>query len=163
VSGESFTYLGRQYRLRIVAGAAPAPLALRSGWLVVNVPDGLAHVHRPRYIRAALIDWYRRRAAERLPALLASWARKAGVSAPQLLIRDQQKRWASCHPDGLVRVNWRVVQAGPRLIDYVLAHEVVHLLHDHHGAEFWRTLGRIMPDYEERRRELRNVGARFQW
>jgi hypothetical protein len=47
--------------------------------------------------------------------------------------------------------------------EYVLAHEVVHLVHDDHGSEFWSLLGRIMPDYEDRRRELRGVGARYEW
>jgi predicted metal-dependent hydrolase len=61
---------------------------------------------------------------------------------------------------GTLRVNWRIVQAAPQLIDDVLAHEVVHVVQDDHGAEFWQQLGRIMPDYEERRRELRRTGAR---
>jgi predicted metal-dependent hydrolase len=49
------------------------------------------------------------------------------------------------------------------LIDYVLAHGVIHLVHDDHGHEFWRLLGKVMPDYEARRTELRRVGARFEW
>jgi predicted metal-dependent hydrolase len=162
VSGETFAYLGRQYRLRVVPGA-PAPLRLTGGLLRVHVPKSLGDTHRAGYIRAALIDWYRARAHERLPVIVAKWAEKLGVAEPAVLIREQQKRWASCHPGGIVRVNWRIVQAGTRLVDYVLAHEVVHLVHDDHGSEFWRVLGRLMPDYDERRRELRRVGARFVW
>jgi predicted metal-dependent hydrolase len=163
VSGESYSYLGRQYRLRVVPDAAPAPLALKAGWFHLAVPRGLGEEHRPGYVRAALVDWYQRRARERLPAKVAAWAKKAGVPEPGVLVRDQQKRWASCDASGTIRVNWRILQASPRLLDYVLAHEVVHLVHDDHGAEFWSLLGRIMPDYEDRRRELRRVGARFEW
>jgi predicted metal-dependent hydrolase len=57
----------------------------------------------------------------------------------------------------------RIVQAAPTLVDYVLAHEVVHVVHADHGAGFGRRLGRIMPDYEERREELRRIGATFEW
>jgi hypothetical protein len=162
VSGETFAYLGRQYRLRVVPGA-PAALRLIGGLLHVHVPKSLGDAHRANYVRAALIDWYRARARERLPAVVAKWAKKLDVAGPAVLIREQQKRWASCHPGGVVRVNWRIVQAGKRLVDYVLAHEVVHLVHDDHGAEFWSALGRLMPDYDEPRRELRRIGARFEW
>jgi predicted metal-dependent hydrolase len=162
VSGESFTYLGRQYRLRVVVGE-PAPLRLKSGWLHVHVPRGLGDQHKGGYVRAALTDWYRKRAGERIPEAVARWSQKVGVPVPTVLVREQQKRWASCHPGGIVRVNWRIIQAGPNLIDYVLAHEIVRLVHDDHSSDFWRTLGRIMPDYEGRRAELRRVGARFEW
>lgn len=163
VSGETFSYLGRQYRLRVVPGRPPAPLRQSGGLLHVHVPDSLADAHRARYVRAALIDWYRARAREHLPAIVAKWAAKLGVPEPVVLIREQQKRWASCHPGGVVRANWRIVQAGTKLVDYVLCHEVVHLVHGDHGSEFWGVLGRLMPDYDERRRELRRAGARFVW
>lgn len=162
VSGETFAYLGRQYRLRVVPGA-PSPLRLTGGLLHVHVPKSLGDTHRAGYVRAALIDWYRARARERLPAIVAKWATKLGVAEPAVLIREQQKRWASCHPGGVVRANWRIVQGGARLIDYVLAHEVAHLMHHDHDSEFWSALGRLMPDYDDRRRELRRIGARFEW
>ena len=62
-----------------------------------------------------------------------------------------------------MRVNWRIVQAPIPLIEYVLAHELVHLTHRSHGPEFWATLGRMMPDYEERRRRLRGIGPALEW
>ena len=163
VSGETFSYLGRQYRLRVVRGAAPRPLSLTAGRLHIHVPVGLGEPNHAAYVRAALIDWYRIRAEDRIPKAVSAWAKKVGVPDPTVLVRDQQKRWASCDPGGIVRVNWKIVQAGPKLIDYVLAHEVVHLVHNDHGSDFWRALGRIMPDYDGRRAELRRVGARFEW
>ena len=59
VSGESFSYLGRQYRLRVIRDAEPKPLSLKAGWLRVHVPVGLAARHHAGYVKAALIDWYR--------------------------------------------------------------------------------------------------------
>jgi hypothetical protein len=60
-------------------------------------------------------------------------------------------------------VNWRILQAPRLLVDYVLAHEVAHLVHADHGPAFWRTLALLLPDYEARRDRLREVGATLVW
>lgn len=64
--------------------------------------------------------WYCRGAALYLPARVRHWAEKLGVAAPPILIREPRKRWGSCDAAGNVRINWRVVQVAPRLIDYVI-------------------------------------------
>lgn len=162
VSGETFPYLGRQYRLRVVRGA-PRPLSMRRGWLEVSVPAALDGEHHPAYVRAAMVDWYRRRAADRLRPLAASWAERIGVQFGGVLVRDQAKRWGSCDRGGTLRLNWRIVQAPVRLIEYVVAHEIVHVLHADHGRQFWAALGRVMPDYQRRRDELRKNGPSLEW
>ncbi len=67
VTGETFLYLGRQYRLRVEVGDEVRPLHLAGGWLHVPVPKSLGRIHRSGYVRAALIDWYKKRAVDRLP------------------------------------------------------------------------------------------------
>ncbi len=162
VSGETCWYLGRQYRLRVVPGQA-GHAALHGGWLCVPVDGGLNLAERAHVVRTALVGWYRERAAERLPARVAVWSDKVGVVVPQVLVREQAKRWASCDARGVLRVNWRVVQAPMGLVDYVLAHELVHVQHADHGPAFWSLLGRVMPDYEARRQALRERGAALVW
>ncbi|WP_437595058.1 M48 family metallopeptidase [Sorangium sp. So ce1000] len=162
VSGESLLYLGRQARLRLLPEQDPRPLTLRGGWLELPLPRGLAPEYRGAYARAALIDWYKRHATERLPAWAEPWAQKLGVSFRRILVTDQEKRWGSCSR-GVLRLNWRIVQAPRALVDYVLAHELTHLIHDRHGREFWATLGRVMPDYEARRARLGEIGPALLW
>ncbi len=154
VSGESFWYLGRQLRLRVEVGEPG--VAIDAGRLVVRVAE-LADV------RASLKAWYRRRAALYLPARVRRWAERLAVPPPPLLIREPRKRWGSCDSAGNVRINWRVIQVAPRLIDYVVAHELVHLEHRRHDAEFWSRLGTVMPDAEGRRGRLRKAGVRVAW
>lgn len=77
--------------------------------------------------------------------------------------REAPKRWGSCDAKGNIRLNWRIAQASPSLIEYVLAHELVHLIHEHHTAAFWSALGKVMPDYERRRSELKRVGPGLIW
>jgi predicted metal-dependent hydrolase len=110
-----------------------------------------------------MLDWYRRRASDRLRPLAATWADRIGVQLGRVLVRDQAKRWGSCDRAGNLRLNWRIVQAPLRLIEYVVAHEIVHVLHADHGHSFWAALGCVMPDYERRRDELRKLGPTFEW
>ncbi len=163
-TGETFRYLGRQHRLRVEShGRRRAEVALAGGWLAVRLPSGAAPEARPELARRALVAWYRRRAAERLPERVAHWSDRLELAAPPVLVREPRARWGSCDPRGNVRLNWRILQAPARLVDYVVAHELVHLIHRRHGPEFWASLGRAMPDYEERRRALRRLGAQYFW
>lgn len=162
VSGESYLYLGRQYRLEVRRSDAAPEARLDRGRLCVQVPGGLGGEARAVVIRSALVGWYRARAQARLTEHAAGWARRAGMAEPRVLVRDQERRWGSCSR-GVVRFNWRIIQAPPRLVEYVVAHEIVHLVHDDHGREFWATLGRLLPDYEARRERLRSEGPKFIW
>ena len=133
---------------------------LRGGWLHVPAPVG---AQQAAHVRAALVAWLRRHAAERLPERVEAWRAKAGVPAPRVVVADQRKRWGSCDHRGTIRLNWRIVQAPMRLVDYVVVHELVHLRHRGHGRDYWQAVGRVMPDYERRRDELRKCGFALAW
>lgn len=165
VSGESFAYLGRNHRLRIAEVEAPTSEAakLERGWLVVQVEAGLAGEARHGAIEQAIQAWYVARAGERLDARAQHWARLAKVELAGVRVRDQQERWGSCDVEGLLRFNWRIIQAPLRLVDYVVAHEVVHVLHQNHGRAFWARLATLMPDCERRKDELRKLGPQLVW
>jgi predicted metal-dependent hydrolase len=163
VSGETFLYLGRQHRLRVDLDDSPRPLRLERGWLRVPVPRDLDEAQRAAFVRAALIDWYGARARERLPEHVATWAKKLHIAPPALLVADPRKRWGSASPSGTIRLNWRIIQASRALIDYVVAHELAHLEHPNHTAEFWAALGRVMPDYDGRKVRLRTLGPELGW
>ena len=168
VSGESVLYLGRHYRLKVhpLAAGETTPhdttggAKLRGGWLHVPAPAG---VEQTAHVRAALVAWLRRHAATRLPERVEAWREKAGVAMPRVVVADQRKRWGSCDRSGTIRLNWRIIQAPMRLIDYVVVHELVHLRYRGHGRDYWRAVGRVMPDYERRREELRRCGAGLAW
>lgn len=154
-------YLGRQYRLRISRGA-PEALLFRRGWLDLPIPDVIAPGYRQAYTRAALIDWYRTHAQERLPRWTKAWAARMEFAYKKVVVTEQSKRWGSCSR-GVIRLNWRIIQAPRPLVDYVIAHELVHLAHPDHGRAFWQTLGRVMPDYDSRKARLRELGPALVW
>ncbi len=164
VSGESFLYLGRTYRLRVAPPSAKPSCRLEAGFFVVAPARSQDRSQRARSVRALLEGWFRDRAAERLPERVAVWRERVGVGeVGQVLVRAQHKRWASCDAAGNLRFNWRVMQAPMKLVDYVVAHELTHLVHADHTPDFWRRLGRAMPDYDKRRRDLRLLGPAVDW
>jgi predicted metal-dependent hydrolase len=162
VAGETYAYLGRRYRLRLIrtGNKRQARAALRGGWLCVTVGDGEPDARR-REVRRQLTAWYQRRAKTVLALRLRWWAKKMAIQPPRLFIGDQRKRWGSCNRHHEVRLNWRIMLAPMRLVDYVVVHELCHTLHPNHSARFWRHLGTVMPDYEARRAQLRREGAAY--
>jgi predicted metal-dependent hydrolase len=80
------------------------------------------------------------------------------VQVADLRVLPLGYRWGSCRPDGRVNIHWAAMQLPPDLVDYVLAHEVAHLLRPDHSSEFWRLVERAMPDYQSRRERLRRLG-----
>ena len=159
VSGESVLYLGRHYRLKVHPDES-GDAKLRGGWLHVPAPKGSRHTAQ---VREAVVSWFRRHAAQRLPERVAAWRSKAGVPMPRVIVSNQQKRWGSCDRNGTIRLNWRIIQAPMRLVDYVVVHELVHLRHRGHGRDYWQAVGRVMPDYERRREDLRRRGVGLSW
>ena len=96
VSGESVLYLGRHYRLKVHPNAT-GEVKLRGGWL--HVP-ALAGAQQTAHVRAALVSWFRRHAAKRLPERVVTWRARAGVEMPRVVIADQQKRWGAATATG---------------------------------------------------------------
>jgi predicted metal-dependent hydrolase len=165
VSGETFYYLGRPYRLKVVsdANAVLSRVTARGASIVVPIqPDTMPPIRRVA-VRGALRHWYRDHAKIHFPARAAVMARILSIEPPPVRVVDQSKRWGSCDSKGCIRMNWRLVMAPMTLIDYVIAHETCHILEPSHSRRFWRSLETIMPDYERRVRELDKLGHIFIW
>ena len=160
VSGETLPYLGRNVRMVVTPGDVRSPEVRFDHWsLRITVPGGLPEESRSERIRKAVLAWYRRRAEARLSPIVGRWWSRFGVGDPyRLLIRDQRQRWGSCAPDGTLRFNWRLAMLRPDLAEYVVVHELAHLRVRHHSPEFWALLSQAMPDAQQRRRRLREVG-----
>lgn len=146
VPGESHLYLGRRHRILLVGAGHPAPLRL------INGRFELARSERHQ-AGELFRRWYVARAKERLTSRLEALAPHVDARPRRMEIRDLGYRWGSCSR-GVVYFHWRVMQLSPRLAEYVVAHELVHLREPRHGPGFWRLLRRVMPDSEERKHAL---------
>jgi len=159
ISGETLPYLGREVRMDVTNDDTPAVRVRFTHWAFdVRVPSGLDGEARREAIRNAFKRWYRRRALDAVRKSAERWQVLLGVRAARIAVRDQRQRWGSCAPDGTLRFNWRIAMAEPMLLDYVVVHELVHLLHRTHSTEFWQAIERICPDYRLRRMRLKERG-----
>ena len=165
VSGETFHYLGRPYRLKVVpeTGTIVTRITARGSALIAPVPADSGILIRRCAVRSALGHWYRDHAKRHFPVRARAIAGLLGIPTPAVHVVDQSKRWGSCDVHGAVRLNWRLIMAPMSLVDYVIAHEACHVLEHNHSRRFWRSLETIMPDYESRIRQLDRLGHLFIW
>ena len=151
-NGARLPYLGTELALNVsIAPARRAACRCESGSLDIRVPHNTA-------VRPAIEAWYRREAATHAAARLAHFAPQVGRGARKLVIRAQRTRWGSCSARGTISLNWRLMQAPAEILDYVVVHELCHLLVPNHSARFWGEVARVLPDYRARRAALREFG-----
>jgi predicted metal-dependent hydrolase len=165
VSGETFHYLGRAYRLRLVTdeSAVTTRIVARGSALIAPVLPDASPLIRRSAVRSGLRHWYRSRAKALFPERAQVIAATLGINRPPIHVVDQSKRWGSCDARGRIRLNWRLIMAPMTLVDYVVAHEACHVLEHNHSQRFWRSLETIMPDFESRARQLDRMGHLFAW
>ncbi|MHB8094914.1 MAG: M48 family metallopeptidase [Candidatus Aminicenantales bacterium] len=161
--GEEFLFLGGGYALDIREG--PGERASRidpeARKLIVRISAGLPEEERREEIRAAVSAWYRAEAPAILDSRVRLYAREIGVLPKGILVREQARRWGSCSGSGILRFNWKLVMAPLRILDYVVVHEICHLKVRNHSKAFWEEVGRIVPDYKDRRAWLRGNAHLF--
>lgn len=100
-----------------------------------------------------------REAAEALPPLVKACAARVGVTYGRITIRNQTSRWGSCSASGNLNFNCLLMLAPPEVQEYVVVHELAHRIHMNHSAAFWQEVERILPDYRERVRWLKENGG----
>jgi hypothetical protein len=154
VSGESFTYLGRNYRLKVLRDTAQG-VRLKGGYLEI----GLQRKSEDGDIQSALVEWYRQHALERLTEKTARYAGIIGATPNSISVRDYKSRWGSCSSKGEISYNWRIIIAPHHIVDYVVVHELCHLKHPNHSPVYWKAVRRVMPDYAEHREWLKESGG----
>ncbi len=158
--GETLLYLGRE--VPIVASATTDrrfTVDFQDGAFRIAVPDDIPEDERPEKSRAALERWYRQEAKRLLPDLVARWQGRVCRKKPSFVqVRSQRRRWGSCSSDGSIRLNWRLIMAEPALIDYVVVHELAHLVVMDHSSRYWKRVERALPDYRTRRKRLNEIG-----
>jgi len=155
VSGETISYLGRNYRLRVVT-KQEEPLAFDGHWFTLRRRD-------KSEIALLLQQWYQDVGQEWFVQRVARWHRKAGLTPKDIQVKTLGYRWASCSKSGVLRFNWKLLQLPIRLIDYVIVHELIHLKERNHTPAFWRILEEVLPDWQTRKDELAAAQTELVW
>ncbi len=155
VSGESHFVFGRRYRLHVVAGKGAATVRLRShSRLELRIRPGASVAQKDRALQA----WYRERLKERIPALLAKWQPILGVEAAEWGIKRMKTRWGTCNTDARrIWLNLELAKKAPGSLEYILVHELVHLLERNHTERFVALMDRHLPHWRHMRQELNSA------
>jgi predicted metal-dependent hydrolase len=155
-NGEGFLYLGRSYRLRLVAKQSE-PLLLRDGHFFLRrdvvEQGGVAAA------RAAFRAYYIIRGRTRIEQRVRYFEPKVGVDVKAISVRDLGHRWASCSARGQLAFHWKCMMAPPTVIDYIVVHELCHRHHHDHSVRFWNEVDKVMPGFRERKEWLAKNGA----
>lgn len=134
-------------------------VAEESGQLIVRGPDAMRG--EPEQLRALVEQWLYGRAVEELHFCVNVYKQKVGASPSVIQIKDYRARWGSCKPDGSIQLNWRLIHAPIHIMDYVVVHELCHLLEMNHSRRFWTEVERVDPQYQMKRQWLKDNGWRL--
>ncbi len=147
-------FLGRLYRLTTASNGKESVI-LKDGEIRVR-PGGAGSLW------PALRAWLGRRADAHIQDRVAHFAPQMRVKPGQVEMREWRRRWGECRPEeGHLRFNWRLIMLPPEIIDYVVVHELAHLLAPGHNPRFWGVVAASLPDYQARRRWLNQYGSPF--
>lgn len=155
--GGNLLWLGNEMLLNLRQDARSRAIAHEPGQLHVALPkpDDAATVSRK------VLLWYRKQALTDFSRRLEILAARLGVKTPPLYLSNARSRWGSCNSRGEIRLNWRLIQAPPHIINYVICHELAHLKEMNHSARFWAVVERLHPDYKRAEKELKALSARL--
>ena len=156
-NGENLLYLGQDIQLSIVQNVSNKALTFDANTLTLATPTP----DNQTLIQRKVIQWYQKQAGLDFSRRLAILATKLGVATPPLTLSNAKSRWGSCNSRGEVRLNWRLLQAPPHIINYVICHELAHLKQMNHSAKFWAVVESLFPNYKMAEKELKTLSPQL--
>ncbi|MEO6117611.1 MAG: SprT family zinc-dependent metalloprotease [Methylotenera sp.] len=149
--GEQLLFLGNTITLDIQHDSRSKAVAYEPGFLQLAMPN-----HADQTVVAhKVIQWYKKQAITDFARRLEIFSTKLGVNFSSLSLSNAKSRWGSCNSRKEIRLNWRLLQAPPHIINYVICHELAHLKEMNHSAKFWAVVASIFPDYKIAEKELK--------
>ncbi len=149
VSGESFSYLGRHYRLQIVDDNSD--LKLKNGWFILGNK-------KQKKAKEIFKAWYSEHLKIKIDERLETICKNANILKPDFRIMELGFRWGSCTKEGMLNFNYKIAMAPISVIDYIIVHELVHLKIHTHNDKFWKEVQKMMPNFQEKKEWLRDNG-----
>jgi predicted metal-dependent hydrolase len=153
VNGQSFLYLGKNYRLSLI-NTETNGLEFSKGRFML--PKSKVLIANDLFKQ-----FYKNKLVEKLPPIIKRFESKLGVKTNNFLVMELQNRWASCSPKSNIHFHWKCAMAPIDVLNYIVAHELTHLIHPNHTHEFWNELDKVMPNYTEQDNWLKRNGVKM--
>ncbi|MFA6040689.1 MAG: SprT family zinc-dependent metalloprotease [Methylophilus sp.] len=155
--GEYLLYLGRYIQLKIQAHTSNKAPMFANDQLLLQTTQ----VENITLVQRKVVHWYQKQAMLDFGRRLEVFAAKLGVATPPFALSNARSRWGSCNSRGEIRLNWRLLQATPAVINYVICHELAHLKEMNHSAKFYAVLERLFPEHKSVEKELKLLSAQL--
>lgn len=159
VSGEYFMYLGKNYILDLVIneGLKKPEIKLTQHNLIITAPTRGEDI-----IRQAMEAWYKEMAKQMIEERISYYSKYFNEKVNSIKIKAQKTRWGSCNYKNDLFFNYKLIMSPLSVLDYVVVHEMCHMEHKHHQKSFWNNVASIVPDYNEKRKWLKEHGAKLE-
>lgn len=153
ITGQSFLYFGRNYRLKIV-NEDFKEVIFTKGYFFLSFKN-------KERAKELFISFYKEKLKEKLGPIINRYKKLLNVSPNEIKVMELQNRWASCTNKGNVNFHWKCAMAPTDVLNYIVAHELIHLIHQNHTKEFWNELDKVMPNYEKQKQWLKVNGVKM--
>lgn len=153
VSGETLLYLGKHYKLYVTDNTDEG-ISFDNKFFIGKTTQNEAN----KLFR----EWYIKSATEILVPKAKAIAKQLGVSYQNINILDLKYRWGSCTPKDNIHFNWRIIKAPMTVIEYIIVHELTHLLEANHTPEFWNRVAVMQPNYDKAKNWLKEFGGELE-
>mgnify|MGYP001579826830 CR=1 FL=1 len=151
VSGESHYFLGRRYRLRVIERAGPPTVAVRSRFIELHVRAGQTKTQR----ETVLERWYRQQLRQLIAPLVTQWQDTLGVSLTEWGVKKMKTRWGTCNAEARrIWLNLELAKKPLQCLEYIVVHELVHLITRHHDDHFVALMNKHLPQWRTHRAAL---------
>jgi predicted metal-dependent hydrolase len=155
--GDSLLLFGQHYEIKCAhqENANPTKICLQDGTVLISKQlASLADGERQSHFH----QWYQQQASVYLVQRSEALSQKYHINVASYQVKGYKARWGSCSHDGHIRYNWKIIQAPVDIIDYLIIHELCHILEHNHSKNFWALVARYCPDYKQRRQWLKTHG-----
>ena len=159
ISGEIFTYLGDGYPLKIIESSSPS-INFQQKTFIISVKNKTQN--NAALIKKLLLQWYQQQAEVQLLEKTAAYAKLIGVKPSAVKVKSFKARWGSCSHTAEIKYNWKIIIAPEAIVDYLIVHELSHIIHHNHSPNFWQTVAFYLPDYKNYRQWLKLNGAQLE-
>ena len=153
-SGEMFLYLGEKVKLQLKISQGQENINSEAGMLYVTVSE-----ENKNLIRDTLELWYRKKTLEKVIERVKYYQKYFDQIPRKIRVKEQKKRWASCTYYNDLLFNWRCSMAKETVIDYIVVHEMCHMVHKDHSKNFWGLVASILPNYHFQEQWLKDNGV----
>ncbi len=157
VNSEVLQFLGHDITLLVTANLKNKQPVFDQNKLCISLPN----TNDSEAVKRKAIQWYKKQAMQDFGRRLEIFSAKLSVPTPPLRLSNAKSRWGSCSSKGDLRLNWRLLQAPPPIINYVICHELAHLKEMNHSPKFWAVVSKISPDYKKTEKELKTISPKL--